>query len=133
MHTACNCIVESVYKVSLCELPSGHSVLTHGVVPAVDGEQAAAGDGDGGGDGEVRQRVGGHVRDGRVGGELEHHDDVLLHLLCEHQRRLQEEILLRPMTGREREREPRAEEDGRRGRTGGEDRRGGKEGGKMEG
>ena len=75
-------------------MPSGHSVLTHGVVPAVDGEQAAAGDGDGGGDGEVRQRVGGHVRDGRVGGELEHHDDVLLHLVLKHQRTLGKETLL---------------------------------------
>ena len=102
-------------------------------MPLVDGEEAVGSDGDDGGVGQAGLGVGRHMADGGVGGELEHHDDVLLHLLCEHQRRLQEEILLRPMTGREREREPRAEEDGRRGRTGGEDRRGGKEGGKMEG
>ena len=90
-------------------MPSGHSVLTHGVVPAVDGEQAAAGDGDGGGDGEVRQRVGGHVRDGRVGGELEHHDDVLLHLVLKHQRTLGKETLL----SRDREK---GESESRKGR-----------------
>lgn len=32
---------------------------------------------------------------GRVGRELQYHYDVLLHLLCEHQRRLQEKILFR--------------------------------------
>jgi hypothetical protein len=31
------------------------------------------------------------VSDGRVGGELEHHDDVLLHLVLKHQRTLPEE------------------------------------------
>lgn len=36
---------------------------------------------------------------GRVGRELQYHYDVLLHLLCEHQRRLQEKILFRPTGG----------------------------------
>ncbi len=45
-------------------------VLTDCVVPAVDGEQPAACDRDRSGNAEVRQRVGRHVRDGRVGGEF---------------------------------------------------------------
>ncbi len=39
-------------------------------MPAVDCEEPAAGDGDDGGEGQVRQCVGGHVSDGRVGGKL---------------------------------------------------------------
>lgn len=45
-------------------------VLTDCVVPAVDGEQSAACDRDRSGNAEVRQRVGCHVCDGRVGGEF---------------------------------------------------------------
>ena len=60
-------------------------------MPAVDGEDAAAGDCDYGGRGQVRQRVGGHVRHRRVGRKLEHHDDVLLELVLKHQRTLPEE------------------------------------------
>lgn len=47
---------------------------------------------------------------GRVGRELQDHYDVLLHLLCEHQRRLQEKILFRPAGG------DRGERAGREGR-----------------
>lgn len=56
---------------------------------------------------------------GRVGRELQDHYDVLLHLLCEHQRRLQEKILFRPAGGDRgewagRERRGTAAETGRR-------------------
>lgn len=70
-------------------------------MPAVDSEQPATGDGDGRWYAEVRQRVGCDVSDGRVGGELEHHDDILLHLILEHQRALGKETLVR-QTERER-------------------------------
>lgn len=62
-------------------------------VPLIDSEEAVGGDGDDGGCGQARLSVGHHVGHRRIRGELQHHDDVLLHLLCEHQRRLQEEIL----------------------------------------
>lgn len=72
-------------------------------MPAVDSEEPAAGDGDDGGEGQVRQRVGGHVSDGRVGGKLQHHDDILLHLILKHERTLRKETLLnRESNGRER-------------------------------
>lgn len=64
-------------------------------MPAVDGKQPAARDGDGRWYAEVGERVGGHVSDGRVGGELEHHDDILLHLILKHQRALGKETLVR--------------------------------------
>lgn len=93
--------------------------LTDCVVPAVDGKQAAARDGDGCWYAEVRERVGRHVGDGGVGGELEHHDDVLLHLILKHQRALGKETLVRQterkkrkgQRGRDRERK-RFEESG---------------------
>lgn len=64
-------------------------------VPFVDREEAVGGDGYDGGRHEARLGVGCHVRHRRIGRELQHHDDVLLHLLREHQRRLQEKILFR--------------------------------------
>lgn len=85
----------STTAVAAASLP-----LTNSVVPSVDGEEAAAGDGDHGGHGEVRQGVGGHVRHGRVGRKLQHHDDVLLHLVLEHERALRKERLLRGMQRR---------------------------------
>lgn len=63
-------------------------------MPSVDSKYAVAGDGDHGGDGEVGQGVGGHVRHGRVGRKLQHHDDILLHLVLEHQGTLWRETLL---------------------------------------
>lgn len=51
---------------------------------------------------------------GRVGRELQHHYNVLLHLLCEHQWGLQEKILFRP-AGRDRDRD-RDDPAGREGR-----------------
>lgn len=77
--------------------------LTDCVVPAVDGEQAAARDGNGCWYAEVGERVGGDMGDGRVGGELEHHDDVLLHLILKHQGTLGKETLVR-QTEKERRR-----------------------------
>lgn len=68
-------------------------------MPLVDGEQAVGGDGDDGGHRQARLGVGSNVGHRRVGRELEHHDDVLLHLLCEHQRGLQEKILFRVPAG----------------------------------
>lgn len=35
------------------------------------------------------------MSDGRVGGELEHHDDILLHLILKHQWALGKETLVR--------------------------------------
>lgn len=101
-------------------------------MPLVDGKKAVGGNGDDGRHRQARLGVGGDVSHGRVGRELQDHDDVLLHLLCEHQRRLQEKILFRP--GREgRAREPRQ----RKTRGGGRRRRAGKqqvlEGTKREG
>lgn len=69
--------------------------LTDSVVPPVDSKQAAAGDGDHSGDGKMREGVCRHVRYGRVGRKLQHHDDVLLHLVLEHERTLWKETLLR--------------------------------------
>lgn len=69
--------------------------LTDSVVPPVDSKQAAAGDGDHGGDGKMREGVCRHVRYRRVGRKLQHHDDVLLHLVLEHERTLWKETLLR--------------------------------------
>lgn len=70
-------------------------------MPLVDGEKAVGGNGDDGGHHQARLGVGSNVSNGRVGRELQHHYDVLLHLLCEHQRGLQEKILFRP-AGRDR-------------------------------
>lgn len=110
-------------------------------MPAVDGEQAAARDGDSCRYAEVGERVGGDVGDGRVGGKLEHHDDVLLHLILEHQRALGKETLVE--TDRERKKEGGRDGNGRgrgeRGRSGdgggegGGDRTDGAEGGKDKG
>lgn len=91
-------------------------------MPAVDGKQAAARDGDGSWYAEVGERVGGDVGDGRVGGELEHHDDILLHLILKHQGALGKETLVRQT---EKERRRREEEEwwvggwgGKRGTSG---------------
>lgn len=43
----------------------------------------------------MRERVGGDVSDRRVGWKLEHHDDILLHLILKHQRALGKETLVR--------------------------------------
>lgn len=69
-------------------------LLTHCVVPAIDGEQPATRDRDRSGDAEVWQRVGRHMRDRRVGWKLKHHDDILLHLVLKHQRTLRKETLI---------------------------------------
>lgn len=76
--------------------------LTDCVVPAVYSKQPATRDGDGCRDAEVGQRVGCNVCDGRVGGELEHHDDILLHLILKHQRALGKETLVRQTERKER-------------------------------
>lgn len=63
-------------------------------MPPVDGKQAAAGDSDHGRYGKMGQGVGSHVRDWRIGWKLQHHDDILLHLVLEHERTLWKETLL---------------------------------------
>lgn len=68
--------------------------LTNGVVPSVDGKQAAAGDSDHSRYGQVREGVCDHVRYGGIGWKLQHHDDILLHLVLEHERTLWRETLL---------------------------------------
>lgn len=90
--------------------------LTDGVVPPVDSKQAAAGDGDHGGDGKMREGVCRHVRYRRVGRKLQHHDDVLLHLVLEHEGTLRKETLLRR---RERKKKKMAVRGGMEGRSGG--------------
>lgn len=65
-------------------------------MPLVYSEDPVGGDSNDGRVCEAWLRVGGHMGNGRVRWELEHHDDVLLHLLCEHQWGLQKEILLSP-------------------------------------
>lgn len=64
-------------------------------MPAVDGEQPATCDGDGCWYAEVWERVGCDVSDGGVRRELEHHDDILLHLILKHQWALGKETLVR--------------------------------------
>lgn len=93
-------------------------------MPAVDSKQPATCDGDGRWDAEVGERVGCDVGDGGVGGEFEHHDDILLHLILKHQWALGKETLVR-QTEKERgteeeEREGQSEEVGleERGRAG---------------
>lgn len=103
-------------------------------MPAVDGKQTAAGDGDGCWYAEVRERVGRHVGDGGVGGELEHHDDVLLHLILKHQRALGKETLVR-QTERKKRKGQRRRDRGRgkeRKGKGWRSRGGGEDGGKRE-
>lgn len=76
-------------------------------MPAVYGEQPATCDRHGCRYAEVGERVGRNVCHGRVGGKLEHHDDILLHLILKHQRALGKETLVRQTEkekGRERER-----------------------------
>lgn len=103
---AVECLRDVSRKIGLFR--SGHGGLDAGpgltcqAVPLVDGEQAVGGDGDDGGHRQARLSVGSNVGHRRVGRELEHHDDVLLHLLCEHQRGLQEKILFRVPAGRDR-------------------------------
>lgn len=64
-------------------------------MPAVYGEQPATCDRHGCWYAEVGERVGRDVCHGRVGGKLEHHDDILLHLILKHQRALGKETLVR--------------------------------------
>lgn len=64
-------------------------------MPLVDREEAVGSDSDDGRCSETGLGVRGYVGHRRVGWELQHHDDILLHLLGEHQRGLQEEILFR--------------------------------------
>ena len=46
------------------------------------------------GDDQMGQGVGGHVGHRGVGRKLQHHDDILLHLVLEHERTLWKETLL---------------------------------------
>lgn len=114
-------------------------------MPAVDGKQSATCHGDGCWYAEVGERVGCDVSDGGVGGELEHHDDILLHLILKHQRALGKETLVRQTekeSRTERKRKREGESEGgkvggeRRGNGGGgrgRDRTDGTEGGKGNG
>lgn len=93
-------------------------------MPAVDGKQPATCDGDGCWYAKVGERVGRDVRDGGVGRELEHHDDILLHLILKHQWALGKETLVRQTekergTGRKRKREKGRARTGRSGQRGG--------------
>lgn len=71
-------------------------------MPAVDSEQAAAGHRDDGRHRQVRQCVSSHVGDWRVGGELQYHDDILLHLLLKHEWTLWKETLMKRQSVKER-------------------------------
>lgn len=70
------------------------SLLTRKVVPLVHSKQPVSSDCDHSRSRQTRLGVGCHVSDRGVGGELQDHDNILLGLVCEHQRTLQEEILL---------------------------------------
>lgn len=87
--------------------------LTHGVVPAVDSKQAAAGHRDYGRHCQVWQCVGSHMGDRRVGGKLQYHYDVLLHLLLKHERTLWKETLMKRQSVKERGKRIIGEEEGR--------------------
>lgn len=87
------------------------SVLTNSVVPAVDSEEAAAGDRYGSGHAQVGQRVGGHVRHRRVGGKFQHHDHVLLHLILKHEWTLRKETLMKRKIARKTETDTAREEE----------------------
>lgn len=68
--------------------------LTYSVVPSIDGKQSAASDSNHSGYSEVGQGVGSHMGYRRIGWKLQHHDDILLHLVFEHERTLWKETLL---------------------------------------
>lgn len=68
--------------------------LTNVIVPSVDGKYAAAGDRNHCRCGKMGQGVSGNMRNWRIGWKLQHHDDILLHLVLEHERTLREETLL---------------------------------------
>lgn len=63
-------------------------------MPSVHGKYAVAGDSDHSRYRKMGQRVGRHMRHWRIGWELQHHDDILLHLVLEHERTLWKETLL---------------------------------------
>lgn len=67
---------------------------TYCVVPPIDSKEPAAGDSHHGRNCQVGQRVGGHVCDRRVWWELQHHYDILLHLIFKHEGALWKETLL---------------------------------------
>lgn len=68
--------------------------LTYSVVPSIDGKQSAACDSNHSGYGEMGQCVGSHMGYWRIGWKLQHHYDILLHLVFEHERTLWKETLL---------------------------------------
>lgn len=67
---------------------------TYCVVPPVDCKQPAAGDSHHGRNGQVGQCVGCHVCDGGIWWKLQHHYDILLHLIFKHEGALWKETLL---------------------------------------
>lgn len=95
-------------------------------MPAVYGEKPATRDCDGCWYAEVGQRVGRDVCHGRVGGELEHHDDILLHLILKHQRALGKETLVR-QTEKEKRKDGKGRREKGRGRRVGWSKGGGVE------
>lgn len=64
--------------------------LTNSVVPSVHSEEATAGDSDHSRHGEVGEGVCRHMSYRGIGGKLQNHDDILLHLVLEHERTLLE-------------------------------------------
>lgn len=64
-------------------------MLTGEAMPPVDCKKAVGGDGDDGRAAQARLSVSGHVDHWRVGGKLQDHDHILLHLIRKHQRSLQ--------------------------------------------
>lgn len=86
-------------------------VLTDGVVPAVDSEQAAAGDRHGSRHAQVGQSIGSHVCYWRVGGKFQHHDHVLLHLILKHEWTLRKETLMKRKIARKTETDTAREEE----------------------
>ena len=77
--------VQKLLNHPLSTLPM---MLTSEAMPLVDGEEAVGGDGDDGGIVQARLSVSGYTDHRRVGGKLQHHDYILLHLIRKHQRSL---------------------------------------------
>lgn len=69
------------------------STLTGNIMPLVHSKQPASSHCNNGWYSQAWLSVGSNMGDRGVRWELKYHDDILLHLVCEHQRSLQEEIL----------------------------------------
>lgn len=82
------CLFEHITCQGLCVQ------LTYSIVPSVDGKEPAAGDSDHSRYSKMGEGVCSHMRYRRIGRKLQHHNDILLHLVLKHERTLWKETLL---------------------------------------